>query len=208
MSSKILTPESAKAALKVDLITDSKGNQAVHDVVVAMMAARRSGTACAKQRGEVAGTGSKPWRQKGTGRARAGQVRSPLWRKGGVVFGPRPRDYSKKTSKSLRRLALRKALSARIGAGEVTLVESIALETPKTKGFLDWLKQNDAAAGTVLMIDRARDPKMILASRNVQGVRLKTADEINTEDVLRYDRILVTQAALERIGERLRIERK
>ncbi len=207
MSAKILTPESAAATLKVELITNRKGSQAVHEVVVALMAGRRSGTACTKKRGEVAGTGSKPWRQKGTGRARAGQIRSPLWRKGGVVFGPRPRDYSKKTSKSTRRLALRKALSERIGAGEVALVETTALDSHKTKGFLDWLQKNEAA-GTVLIVDKARDPNMKLASRNLQGIRLATADEVNTEDILRYDRILVTQDALERIGERLRIERK
>ncbi|HPA20299.1 MAG TPA: 50S ribosomal protein L4 [Verrucomicrobiae bacterium] len=207
MSAKVLTPESAKAALKVELIVGQKGSHAVHDVVVAMRANRRAGTACAKQRGEVAGTGSKPWRQKGTGRARSGQVRSPLWRKGGVVFGPRPRDYSKTTTKAIRRLALRKALSERIGAGEVAVVESMALESHKTKGFLGWLKQNDVD-GSVLIVDTGRDPKMILASRNVPGTRLKTADEVNTEDVLRYDRILVTAAALERIGERLRAERK
>lgn len=203
----VLTPESAKAALKVDLIVDQKGSHAVHEVVTAMRANRRPGTACAKTRGEVAGSNSKPWRQKGTGRARAGEIRSPIWRKGGVVFGPRPRDYSKKTSKSLRRLALRKALSERIGAGEVAVVDSTALESHRTKGFIGWLKDNQVE-GSVLIVDTGRDAKMILASRNVPGTRLKTADEVNTEDVLRYDRILVTPAALNRIGERLRAERK
>ncbi|MCC6352353.1 MAG: 50S ribosomal protein L4 [Verrucomicrobiae bacterium] len=207
MSAKVLTTESAKAALKVDLIDGEKGSHAVHEVIVAMRANRRTGTACAKTRGEVAGSNAKPWRQKGTGRARAGEKRSPLWRKGGVVFGPRPRDYSKKTSKAVRRLALRKALSERIGAGEVAVVDTTALETHKTKGFLGWLKDNKVE-GSVLIVDTARDPKMTLASRNVPGARLKTAAEVNTEDVLRYDRILVTPAALDKIGERLRAERK
>lgn len=207
MSAKVLNKETAESALKVPLIEGQKGSHAVHQVVVAMQANRRSGTACAKTRGEVAGSNAKPWRQKGTGRARAGEIRSPLWRKGGVVFGPRPRDYSKKTSKSLRRLALRKALSERIGAGEVAVVESASLDTHKTQGFLGWLKDNHVE-GSVLIVDTARDPKMTLASRNVRGASLKTADEVNTEDVLRYDRILVTPAALDRIGERLRAERK
>ncbi len=207
MSAKVLNKETAESALKVPLIEGQKGSHAVHQVVVAMQANRRSGTACAKTRGEVAGSNAKPWRQKGTGRARAGEIRSPLWRKGGVVFGPRPRDYSKKTSKSLRRLALRKALSERIGAGEVAVVESTSLDSHKTQGFLGWLKDNKVE-GSVLIVDTARDPKMTLASRNVRGASLKTADEVNTEDVLRYDRILVTPAALDRIGERLRAERK
>lgn len=207
MSAKVLNKETAESALKVPLIEGQKGSHAVHQVVVAMQANRRSGTACAKTRGEVAGSNAKPWRQKGTGRARAGEIRSPLWRKGGVVFGPRPRDYSKKTSKSLRRLALRKALSERIGAGEVAVVESTSLDSHKTQGFLGWLKDNKIE-GSVLIVDTARDPKMTLASRNVRGASLKTADEVNTEDVLRYDRILVTPAALDRIGERLRAERK
>lgn len=207
MSAKVLNKETAESALKVPLIEGQKGSHAVHQVVVAMQANRRSGTACAKTRGEVAGSNAKPWRQKGTGRARAGEIRSPLWRKGGVVFGPRPRDYSKKTSKSLRRLALRKALSERIGAGEVAVVESTSLDSHKTQGFLGWLKDNKVE-GSVLIVDTARDPKMTLASRNVRDASLKTADEVNTEDVLRYDRILVTPAALDRIGERLRAERK
>src|SRR3979411_752960 len=116
MSAKVLTKAAAKEA-KIDMIEGGRGTQAVHDVVVAMRAARRSGSANTKTKAEVDMSGSKPWRQKGTGRARAGYVSSPIWRGGGVVFGPKPRDFSKKVSKTLRRLAFRKALSERIAAG-------------------------------------------------------------------------------------------
>src|SRR5499427_1681631 len=106
-----------------------KGSQAVHDVVVAYMAAQRSGTACTKTMGEVAGSGKKPWRQKGTGRARAGSFASPLWRGGGVVFGPKPRDFAKKASHKTKQLALRKALSERLRAGDVVLIDELKLSS-------------------------------------------------------------------------------
>src|SRR5436305_4838172 len=113
--------------VKFTLIENGRGTQAVHDTVVAYRAAQRSGTACTKTVGEVAGTNKKPWRQKGTGRARAGSFRSPLWRGGGVVFGPRPRDFSKKVGRSTKQLALRKAISERLSAGDVVVVDDIKL---------------------------------------------------------------------------------
>src|SRR5438067_9417431 len=129
MSAKVLTVEDAKKA-KLELIEDGKGTQAVHDVVVALRASRRSGTASVKTKATVSGSGSKPWRQKGTGRARAGYRSSPVWSGGGVVFGPHPRDYSKKVSKSVKKLALRKALSERIKAGDVLVVNEFAVKEP------------------------------------------------------------------------------
>src|SRR5258708_28533589 len=125
--------------VKFPIIVNGKGTQAVHDTVVAYNAARRSGTACTKTVGEVAGTNKKPWKQKGTGRARAGSFRSPLWRGGGVVFGPRPRDFSKKVGRKTRQLALRKALSERLRAGDVVLVDDLKLDSPKTKDFIGFL---------------------------------------------------------------------
>src|SRR3954465_5577185 len=118
------------------MIEDGKGTQAVHDTVVAYMAAQRMGTASTKTMGEVAGSGKKPWRQKGTGRARAGSFASPLWRGGGVVHGPKPRDFSKKVTRKTKQLALRKALTERINAGEITVLEDIKLDSPKTKSFV------------------------------------------------------------------------
>src|SRR5690242_16412595 len=122
--------------VKFAMIENGKGTQAVHDAVVAYRAAQRSGTACTKNVGEVAGTNKKPWKQKGTGRARAGSFRSPLWRGGGVVFGPKPRDFSKKVSHSTRQLALRKALSERLNAGDVLVVDDLKLTSAKTKDFV------------------------------------------------------------------------
>src|SRR6185436_1135044 len=122
--------------VKFPLIENGKGTQAVHDTVVAYQAAQRMGTACTKNVGEVAGSNKKPWRQKGTGRARAGSFQSPLWRGGGVVFGPKPRDFAKKVSKSTRQLALRKALTERLNAGDVIVLDELKLDAPKTKDFL------------------------------------------------------------------------
>src|SRR3979411_838980 len=134
MSAKVLTKAAAKEA-KIDVIEDGRGTQAVHDVVVAMRAARRSGTAKTKTKAEVDLSGAKPWRQKGTGRARAGYASSVIWRGGGVVFGPIPRDYSKKVSKTLRRLAFRKALSERIVAGDRLNGGQVNVHQDNTKPF-------------------------------------------------------------------------
>src|SRR6266550_5859446 len=122
--------------VKFPLLEGGKGTQAVHDVVVAYQAAQRMGTACTKTMGEVAGSGKKPWKQKGTGRARAGSFASPLWRGGGVVFGPKPRDFGKKVSRKTRQLALRKALSERLRAGDVVVLDELKLTSPRTKDFL------------------------------------------------------------------------
>src|SRR5580765_6907383 len=122
--------------VRFPVVEGGKGTQAVHDVVVAYRASQRSGTACTKNVGEVSGSNKKPWRQKGTGRARAGSHQSPLWVGGGVVFGPRPRDFAKKVSKSTKQLALRKALSERLKSGDVVVVEEFKLESPKTREFV------------------------------------------------------------------------
>src|SRR5208283_4189592 len=121
--------------VKFAVIENGKGTEAVQQTVVAFNAAQRMGTACTKNAGEVAGTNKKPWRQKGTGRARAGSFQSPLWRGGGVVFGPKPRDFAKKVSRKTKQLALRKALSARLKAGDVNVIEAIKMATSKTKEF-------------------------------------------------------------------------
>src|ERR1700675_1484713 len=137
MSATVLTIAAAKEA-KINVIENGRGTQALHDVVVALRANRRSGSANTKTKAEVAYSGKKPWRQKGTGRARAGYASSVIWAGGGVVFGPKPRDYSKKVAKSVRRLALLKALSARIMAGDVLVAEEIKVATPKTKDFVSF----------------------------------------------------------------------
>jgi len=200
MSAAILSVEAAKAA-KIVVIENGIGTQAVHDVVVALRAARRSGTACTKSKAEVNRSGSKPWRQKGTGRARAGYKGSVIWTGGGVVFGPKPHDYSKKVTKSVRRLALRKALSARIVAGDVLVVENFAILTPKTKAFVGWVKENVGVEKT-LIISTDFDETTFMAARNVQPTRLVTAADVNTEEILAFKKIVLTQGALSKLAER------
>jgi len=200
MSATVLTIEAAKAA-NIDVIENGRGTQAVHDVVVALRANRRSGTACTKTKGEVALSGAKPWRQKGTGRARAGYKSSPVWVGGGVVFGPKPRDYSKKVTKAVRRLALRKALSSRIIAGDVLLVENFAIANPKTKEFVAWVKDNVGVEKT-LIISTGFDENTFKAARNVQPARLITSAEVNTEHLLLYKKIVITKDALAQLAER------
>ena len=200
MSAQVLTIDQAKAA-KIDLIENARGGQAVHDVVVALQAARRSGTASVKTKATVNGSGAKPWRQKGTGRARAGYKSSPVWVGGGVVFGPHPRDYSKNVPKSVRRLALRKALSARITAGDVLVVDGFSVAEPKTKQFVSLIKAT-AAEEKVLVIAAAFDENTYKAARNVKPTQLVTAREVNTEQLLAYRKIIVTNDALPQLAER------
>lgn len=187
--------------VKFPLVEGGRGTQAVHDVIVAYQAAQRMGTASTKTMGEVAGTGKKPWRQKGTGRARAGSFASPLWRGGGVVFGPKPRDFSKKVSRKTRQLALRKALTERLNAGDVLVVDEINLDTPKTKAFVDVLSKLEVS-GTALIVAEP-NKNLSLASRNVQDVELTTSDLLNTYQVLRSDKLVFTRGAFEKIQDRL-----
>ena len=188
--------------VKFAIIEDGRGTQAVHDSVVAYMAAQRMGTACTKTMGEVNGSGKKPWRQKGTGRARAGSFASPLWRGGGVVFGPKPRDFAKKTNRKTRQLALRKALSERLRAGDVLVVDDLKLPTGKTKDFISLLSALEVT-GTALIVAREGDKNLLLASRNVASVAVTTSETLNTYDVLRPDKLVFTRGAFEQIEARL-----
>src|SRR5215471_6420081 len=191
--------------VKFPLVENGKGTQAVHDAVVAYQAAQRMGTACTKTMGEVAGTGKKPWRQKGTGRARAGSFASPLWRGGGVVFGPKPRDFSKKVSRKTKQLALRKALSERLQAGDVIVVKDLKLESPKTKEFAGIVSALELK-GSALFVAQGVDKNLTLASRNVPNVLLTTSESLNTYDVLRPNKLVFTKGAFEQIEARLNKE--
>ena len=188
--------------VKFPLIEDGKGTQAVHDTVVAYQASQRMGTASTKTMGEVVGSGKKPWRQKGTGRARAGSFASPLWRGGGVTFGPKPRDFGKKVNARTRQLAFRKAFSERLKAGDVIVVDDLKLDSPKTKEFVGMMSALDLK-GTTLIIAPGVDKNLMLASRNVADVALTTSDALNTYDVLRPDKLLFTRSAFEKIEARL-----
>lgn len=193
-------------AVGFDVIEDNKGEQAVHDTVVAYLAAQRSGTAKTKDRGEVSGTGKKPWRQKGTGRARTGSRRTNIFTGGGVVHGPVPRDYSKKVNDKTRKLALRKALSERIKDNEVIVLDHLNLESHKTKPLSDQLDALDAEAKTLLLVDAeaSKNNNLCLASRNIPLVELAEAASLNTYQVLRPDRIIITQSGLNAVAERLK----
>src|SRR5204863_8724657 len=144
--------EQGELEVKFELVEGGKGTQAVHDTVVAYNAAQRMGTASTKTMGEVAGTGKKPWRQKGTGRARAGSFASPLWRGGGVVFGPKPRDFGKKVSRKTRQLALRKALSERLRAGDIVLIDDLKLGSPRTKEIIGVLNALQLDRTTLVVV--------------------------------------------------------
>ena len=200
MSATVLTIEAARKA-NFDVIENGKYTQAVHDVVVAMRAARRSGTANTKSKADVNLSGAKPWRQKGTGRARAGYKSSPVWVGGGVAFGPKPRDYSKKVPKSVKRVALRKALSERIKSGDVILVDSFAVKQPKTKQFLIDLKELTAET-KVLIVGVKFDDTTYLSARNVRPAQLVTSTDVNTEQLLAYRKVVLTAEALTQLAER------
>lgn len=193
---------SGKIAVGFEFVEEGKGNQAVHDTVVAYMAAQRHGTAKTKDRGEVSGTGKKPWRQKGTGRARTGSRRTNIFTGGGVTHGPRPRDYAKKVNSKTRQLALRKALSERIKDGEVVVVDNLKLESHKTK---DLHAQIEALApkGTVLLVTGEADRNLSLAARNIPLVQLVEAEGLNTYEVLKPDVIIISKDGLQKIADRL-----
>ena len=193
---------SGEVDVAFEVISNGRGTQAVHDTVVAFMAGRRSGTASAKTMGEVAGTGKKPWRQKGTGRARAGSFQSPLWRGGGVVHGPKPRDFSKKVNKKVSRLALQKALSERLNAGDVHVVADLKLAQAKTKEFVAVQRNLGLDGCTVLFVMDGVDESFERAARNVVGVGLAQAATVNTYEVLRYDKLVFTREALARVSSR------
>ncbi len=188
--------------VRFPVIENHRGTQAVHDVVVAYHAAQRRGTACTKTMGEVAGTGKKPWRQKGTGRARAGSFQSPLWRGGGVVFGPKPRDFSKKVSKSTRRLALQKALSERLRAGDVIVLDDLKLASPKTKEFVGVLAALQVDGSALVVVPEAT-ANLRLACRNLRQVEWTTGGQLNPYQVLRFDKLLFTRTAFEQVEQRL-----
>ena len=189
--------------VKFPLVENGKGTQAVHDAVTAYRAAQRSGTAKAKNAGEVSGTNKKPWRQKGTGRARAGSFQSPLWVGGGVTFGPRPRDFSKTISKKTRALALRKALSERLKLGDVIIVDDLKLASAKTKDFVKVINALELTGTTLLISSGEENKNLTLAARNVCGVTLTTSESLNTYDVLRPDKLVFTKSAFEQVEARL-----
>jgi large subunit ribosomal protein L4 len=177
--------------VKTDLIWES---------VVRANAAERRGTHMTKNRALVSGSGKKPWRQKGTGRARVGEIRNPLWRKGGTVFGPQPRSYEYSLPKKVERGALRAALTARFREGAVTVVDGLKAEAVKTKTAVELLKRL-GVSGRTLIVDVQLDENFSLSARNIAGVTLVTSGRLTARDVMNTSRIVATRAAIERLQE-------
>ncbi len=172
----------------------------VWESVVHANAAERRGTHATKTRGLVSGTGKKPWRQKGTGRARVGETRNPLWRKGGTVFGPQPRSYDYRVPRKVEKGALRAALAGKLADQAVTVVDALAVDEARTKAAVALLRRL-GVEGKALLVDVALDEKLALALRNVPDVRLVPSNRLTARDVAGGGRILVTRAALERLQE-------
>lgn len=184
-----------------DSVFGIEPNEAVvHQVVKAQLANRRVGTASTKTRGEVRGGGRKPWRQKGTGRARAGSRRSPLWRGGGIVFGPKPRDYSVRLPKKIRRLALKSVLSDKVRNDNIIVVDQLLFEEPKTRRMVETLgalKVNSKA----LVVTADGDVNVAKSARNIPGVKPVRADFINVYDLLAHEKLVITKDAVARVEE-------
>lgn len=184
-----------------DAIFGIEPNEAVlFDAVVAQRASLRQGNHKVKNRSEVAGGGRKPWRQKGTGRARQGSIRSPQWRGGGIVFGPTPRSYSYKLPKKVRRLALKSALSAKVVEQNFLVLDALTLAAPKTKEFTKILKDLSLEKKS-LFVTADLDENVALSARNIPGVTVLTANGINVLDLLGHEKVVFTKAAVEKVEE-------
>jgi large subunit ribosomal protein L4 len=171
----------------------------LYEVVKNQLANKRQGTQSAKTRAEVRGGGRKPWRQKGTGRARQGSTRSPQWVGGGIVFAPKPRDYRYTVPKKVRRLAMKSALSAKVQSGEMIVLDSLNLDTPKTKEFAQILKNLNANKALIVMGDK--NENVIKSANNIQGVQTALVNTINVYDILKYDLFIITKDAVEKVEE-------
>jgi large subunit ribosomal protein L4 len=187
-----------------DLLTYDKGLQALQDAVVRYRANQRQGSASTLGKGEVAGSNRKLWKQKGTGRARTGLRQSPIWRGGGVVFGPKPRDYSKAQNKREARLAFRRAVSEKIAGGEINVVEELTVSEPKTREFAALMK-NLGVEGPVLFVTAEVSEDLVRSSRNIPRVELTTAANLHTYQLVRYSTIIIDRAGMSKLEERLTV---
>ncbi len=175
-------------------------NQAIFDMVLLQRASLRQGTHKVKNRTEVAGGGKKPWRQKGTGRARQGSIRAPQWRGGGVVFGPTPRSYTFKLNRKVRRLALKSALSTKVKDAEFMVIDGISFEAPKTKDMVKVLENLQAPAKTLIVVDEI-DENVARSANNIPGLKILDARRVNVYDVLNSNQLIMTEAAIKAVEE-------
>ncbi|MTI84015.1 MAG: 50S ribosomal protein L4 [Firmicutes bacterium] len=189
---------------EVDLNEDVFGvpvhRQAMHDAVTAHLARRRRGTHDTKTRAQVSGSGKKPWRQKGTGRARSGSRQSPIWKGGGVVFGPHPRDYGYKLPKKIRRLALKSALSSKVEAGEIKVLDALTMDQPKTKDMASVLKKL-AIDNKAVIVTAGNDQNVYKSARNLPGVKSLSAGSLNVYDLLSFGTLVITKDAVSTVEE-------
>jgi large subunit ribosomal protein L4 len=174
----------------------------IHESVVRANAAERRGTHATKTRAMVSGSGKKPWRQKGTGRARVGEIRNPLWRKGGTVFGPQPRSYEYRLPKKVEKGALRAALAQKLRDGHIVVVDALSVAEIKTKAAAEMLKRL-GIEGKALLVDTKPEDKLTLSVRNIEGVRLLPSNRVSARDVMDTRRVVLTRAALEKLQEAL-----
>ncbi len=179
-----------------------KGAQAVHDVVVAYQAAGRAGTACTKTRGQVTASTAKPWRQKGTGRARSGRSSSPIWRGGGTVFGPVSRSYAKTVNRKVKHLALRRVLAGRIDEEAVIVVEDAPIDEPRTKKVLAWLSGIGAGEHALVIVDD-ENYNLFMGARNLPAVLVVRPGAVTAYDLLHYDRVVISRDAFTTFGARI-----
>ncbi|HXW50353.1 MAG TPA: 50S ribosomal protein L4 [Candidatus Acidoferrales bacterium] len=199
--------KSGKASGKVeipDIFTRKPKVSLLHEAVVRHLANRRAGTADTKRRDEVSGGGRKPWRQKGTGRARQGSIRSPLWRKGGVVFGPHPRSYAKQMNKSARRSALAMAIAAKAEAGLLNVIDAAALAVAKTKELEALLWPENQTDTVLVAVDAAKDSnakQLWRAARNLRRAKVQNYDDLSVHSILRHERLVMSPAALAALAE-------
>src|SRR5512145_3220592 len=205
MEIDVINTENKKVG-SVDLNDDVFGGRVkgdlIHESVVRANAAERRGTHATKNRALVSGSGKKPWRQKGTGRARVGEIRNPLWRKGGTVFGPQPRSYEYQLPKKVEKGALRAALSQRLRDGAVVVVDALTVSEIKTKAAAELLKRL-GVEGKALLVDVKPEDRLALSVRNIDGVRLLASNRISARDVMNTRRVVLTRAALEKLQEAL-----
>ena len=172
---------------------------ALHQVVVALLANKRQGTQSTKTRSEVRGGGIKPWRQKGTGRARQGSIRAPQWIKGGIVFAPKPRDYRTSVPKSMRKVAMKSALTSKVQENQMIILDSLNFEAPKTKNIVEMLKALEA--NKALIITAESNEVVYKSARNIQGINIIPANNINVYDLLKYEKLIITKDAVSKIEE-------
>jgi large subunit ribosomal protein L4 len=186
--------------LRDDVFGIEPNEHVLHSAVVMQLAGRRLGTHATKNRARVRGGGKKPWRQKGTGRARHGSIRSPIWVGGGTVFGPTPRSYAIKLPKKVRRLAIKSALSAKVRDNQCLVLEELKMERPRTKDMVNVLK-NLNLDKKALFVSENPDENLILSARNIPGVKVVGIDGINVLDVLHHDQLILTKEAAVKVGE-------